>query len=168
MRYDTRGATVVEFALVAAPLIALLLAILVTSLTFMAQQALETTAEGASRLIMTGQAQTNNWTAQQFQTQACRYLPSFMDCSKLMIDVETASSFSSISTAPITITYDPKTGKPNNLVYKTGGAGDIVVLRLIYMWPVVSGPLGFNLSNSGNSQRMLFATSVAKTEPYTS
>src|SRR5471032_2864150 len=65
------GATAVEFALVATPFIALLIAILETALVFFAQQVLQTATTQTSRLIMTGQAQTQNLTAAQFQQAVC-------------------------------------------------------------------------------------------------
>jgi Flp pilus assembly protein TadG len=164
---DNDGATIVEFALVAPPFIALLLAILVTSLVFFAQQTLETAGEAAARLILTGQAQQNGWTAAQYKTQVCNQLPPLLNCSKLMVDVETVASFSAASTAPPTITYDAN-GNPI-MPYQTGGAGDIVIVRLMYLLPIATGPLGFNLGNQpGTSNRLLIATSVAQTEPYTS
>jgi Flp pilus assembly protein TadG len=166
-RRDDRGATIVEFAIISAPFIALLIAILVTSLVFFAQQGLETTSEAAARLIMTGQAQQNGWTASQYQTQVCAQLPPFLSCSNLMIDVETATSFSTASAAAPTITY--KNGKPSNTwQFQAGGAGSIVIVRLMYLWPIVTGPLGFNLGNQSGNNRLLIATSVAQTEPYTS
>ncbi|GAA3261122.1 hypothetical protein GCM10020258_24170 [Sphingomonas yabuuchiae] len=48
---------IVEFALVAAPFIALLLAILQSSLAYLAQEALESAVEVAARGIVTGQVQ---------------------------------------------------------------------------------------------------------------
>jgi hypothetical protein len=47
-----------------------------------------------------------------------------------------------------------------------GGAGDIVVLRLLYLWPLPTGPLGFTLNDASGTQKLLIATSVAKSEPY--
>ena len=61
------GATVVEFGLVALPFLGLLFAILQTALVFFAGQVLQTAVTNASRLIMTGQAQTGGYTAASFQ-----------------------------------------------------------------------------------------------------
>ena len=162
---DDRGATILEFALVSAPFFALLLAILITSLVFFAQQALETATEAAARLIITGQAQQAGWSASQYKTQVCNQLPPFLSCSKLMVDVETVTSFSSANTGRPTITYDAN-GNPV-MPYQAGVASNIVLVRLMYIWPVATGPLGFNLSTQGNNTRLLVATSVAQTEPYT-
>src|SRR5581483_4308407 len=53
---DCRGGPIMEFALVAAPMVALMIATLETAFTYFAQDALETAAETAARSIMTGQA----------------------------------------------------------------------------------------------------------------
>ena len=56
------GAAAVEFALVAAPFLALTFAILETAMVFFAGQTLEAAAADAGRLIMTGQAQNAGYT----------------------------------------------------------------------------------------------------------
>lgn len=163
---DRRGATLVEFAIVAAPLFALLIAIIQTSLTFFAQQALETAAEKSVRQLMTGSAQKAGMTQSQFKTAACTNLPAFMPCANLMVDVQVATSFSGVNNAPPTITYDTN-GKPNNsMAYQPGGPGEISIVKLMYIWDVQQGPLGFDLSTLSNGKRLLVATSVFKTEPY--
>ena len=163
---DARGAAILEFALVAAPLLALLLAIIETSLVFFTQQSIETATEVTARALMTGSAQSANLSPAQFKQIACNALPGYLDCSNLYVDVQTAASFSAANTSAPTLTYDKNGNVTNNFSYATGGAGDIVVVRLTYLWPVVTGPLGFDLSDQPNSRRMIIGTSVAKTEPY--
>ncbi len=169
------GAAILEFALVAAPFLALLIAILETALTFYAQQSIQTATETAARSLMTGATQsadatasgmTNAQLAARFKTTACAGLPTFLSCSKLLIDVEHANTFTSISTAAPRITFDANGNPSNNFIYDTGAAGDIVIIRLMYLWPVSSGPLGFSLANVSNNTHLLIGTSVAKTEPY--
>lgn len=163
---DERGAAVIEFAFIAAPLIALLIAILETSLTFFAQQTLETTAESAARQIVTGQAQRAGLTQAQFQNMVCGKLPSFMQCTKVMVDVQTATSFAAANTGLPTITFDSAGNPTNTWQFQMGNAGDIVTVRIMYLWPVVPGPLGFSLANAGANTRVLLATQVFKSEPY--
>ena len=64
------GAAAVEFAMVAAPFLALMFAIMETALVFFASQTMETAVADRARLIMTGQAQSQNFSAAQFK-QAC-------------------------------------------------------------------------------------------------
>src|SRR5215471_823995 len=52
------GVAAIEFAIVVAPFLALLFAIIETSLVFFAEQTLETQAANATRLILTGQQQS--------------------------------------------------------------------------------------------------------------
>lgn len=41
-----------------------------------------------------------------------------------------------------------------------------MVVQVMYQWPIVLGPLGFNLSNLSNGNRLLVSTAVFKNEPY--
>ena len=163
---DRRGSAAVEFALVAAPFFALLIAIVATALLFFAQEGLETASEAASRLILTGTAQSAGQSQSQFQASACKALPVYMACSNLYVDVQSYSSFSGLSTSAPTITFDKNGKVSNSFAYSTGTAGSIVVVRLMYIWSVPLGPLGFNLSTLSNGQRLLSAVSVARTESY--
>jgi Flp pilus assembly protein TadG len=168
LRADNSGAAMIEFALVSLPFFALLIASLQTSLVFFAQQNLETAAEKAGRSILTGSAQKDRLTQENFRLLVCSKLPSFMDCAKLLVDVRTISSFNAVATTalPNTITTDVN-GKPNNtLPFEMGTAGEVVIFRVLYLWPVKTGPLGFSLGNSSLGQRTLIATRVFKQEPW--
>ncbi|RIA36682.1 Flp pilus assembly protein TadG [Hephaestia caeni] len=162
---DTRGATIIEFAIVALPFIALLIAILQTSLVFFAQQTLETTSEETARQLVTGAAQKAGMSKSDFKEAACENLPSFMSCDNLMIDVQTVDSFADADTKAPALQYDSDGKVENNWKFEPGGAGSIVVMRTMYLFPVIGGPFGFDLSNSGD-RRLLIATSVFKSEPY--
>ena len=96
---DRRGAVAVEFAICSAAFFALLLACAQTVLIFFAQQALQTAAEGGARYIMTGQASSTAMTADQFRNYACGRIPPILDCSKLIVDVRTATSFDALDTS---------------------------------------------------------------------
>lgn len=158
------GAAAVEFALVAAPFLALTFAILETAFVFFAQQTMEATAADASRLIMTGQAQTANYTATDFKTQVCNRVYGLFDCSNGMtVDVKTYSSYSSVdNTAPVTNgTFDStKTG------YVPGGPGCIVRVTLYYQWPIYVSMWNTGLTNLNGNKRLLVATAVFRNEPY--
>src|SRR5580692_7450223 len=89
------GATALEFSLVAAPFIGMLMAILQAGLVFLAQQVLQTATTQAARLIMTGQAQS--LTAAQYQQDVCNDASSLFTCSNVYVNVQKFSSFSSMS-----------------------------------------------------------------------
>ena len=92
-----KASTTVEFGLLAAPFVALIFAILQTAILFFADQSLETAAATAARLILTGQAQTQGWTAAQFKSQVCNVITGLFSCnSGVYVDVETYSSFAAV------------------------------------------------------------------------
>ena len=159
------GAAAVEFALVGAPFIALIVAIFQVGLIIYASQSLQTATAAASRLILTGQVQMQNMTASQFGQVVCNDAQLFT-CSGLMVDVRTYSSFSGADTSMPALSYDSHGNVTNQWRYNPGGPGDIVVARVMYQWPVFMGPLALNLSNLGNGYRLLMATSAFKNEPY--
>lgn len=163
---DARGTAVIEFALVAAPLFALMIAIFETGLTYFTQEALETAAEQAARSLMTGQAQSAAQTQAQFTAAACKGLPAYMNCNNLIVDVETAPSFAAINTNPPTITFDNNGNVTNHWSFSPVSGDNIVILRLMYLWPVANAPLGFTLANASSTQRLLIATTVFKAEHY--
>jgi Flp pilus assembly protein TadG len=163
---DTRAATAVEFALLVTPLITLILASLQCFMIFYAGQVLQSAATSSGRLIMTGQAQTTGDTQAQYQTAVCNNAPILFTCSNIMVDVESATAYSSISTTPLTVTYNGSGAVTNTWSYSPGNPGDIVILRVMYNWPVVGGPLTLGLADQSNGDHLLVATSVFKNEPY--
>ena len=54
----------------------------------------------------------------------------------------------------------------NNFGYLPGGPGDIVVVRLMYQWPVYVSLLGLNLSDLSGGKRLLMSTVAFRNEPY--
>jgi Flp pilus assembly protein TadG len=162
-RRNRRGATAVEFALVAPVFFGLLFAIIEVALVFFASQVLETVTQDSARMIMTGQAQTAAYTQTQFKTYVCGKIGVLFDCTNgIYIDVQNYPAFTNVSIA------DPITGgnfvPPNN--YNPGVQGDIVVVRLFYQWPLIVTGLGFNISNLNGSKRLLTATAAFRNEPY--
>jgi Flp pilus assembly protein TadG len=164
-----RGGPAMEYALLAPMFLALLIAIMQIALVFIAQQALETAAQGTARLALTGQSQAGAWSAATFKSKACTALTAsapFMSCNGLFVDVATATSFATANTSVPTITYDSSGNVTNSFNYTVGTQGAVVVLKLLYRWPTISAPLGFTIKNQSNGERVLLATSVFKVEPY--
>ncbi len=161
---DRSGAALVEFALVAMPLLAMILGVLHVALTFFAQQMLETAAERSSRQLLTGQAQKAGLSQAQYKALVCGALPSFIDCSRIVVDVRTAASFAAAS--PPVITFDSK-GLPSTPgQYQPGTAGAIVVAQIIYPWTSEIAPLGLGIGGANGPLTMLKATTVFRIENF--
>ena len=158
------GGAAVEFGIVAAPFLALMFAIMETALFFFASQVLETAVADSARLIMTGQAQSASMTQAQFKTSVCSRIAGLFDCvNNMQIDVKTYTNFSSVDNSK---PLDANGNLMTNFGYAPGGPGQIVVVRLMYQWPVFASVLGFNLSDMSGSNRLIMATAAFRNEPY--
>jgi len=147
------GSAAVEFGMVAMPFLALVFAIIETSLVFFGNQVLETAASESARLIMTGQAQTMGLNKDTFKDQVCSKVYGLVDCkSGVYVDVQTFASFGNGNLDTSSFKYSP------------GGPGEIVVVRLVYQWPIVVSMLG--LSNMSGNNRLMMATAAFRNEPY--
>ena len=174
-RRDRRGATAVEFGLVAVPFLGLLMAIFETGFVFFNNVGLQSAVQTASRTVLTGTAQANSATvstvAQFNATYICPNLPSFISCSSIITDVRTATAFASADASNDFYTTATE--------YCPGAPGTIVVVRVAYPMPVffpiigmmpkvgqITAGLVSNVPNRPGLKHLLLATSVFQTEPY--
>ncbi len=144
---DRRGATAVEFALVALPFLALICAIFEVGFYNFQNEMLANSVNGAARAMLTGKLQTAGvTTSQQFiNTYLCpatgRTLPASFNCANLIIDVRPTTTFAA--------------GDTTNDFYKSGAnefcpgqPGQIIVLRVAYPLPAIF-PANLFSSNGG-------------------
>jgi Flp pilus assembly protein TadG len=159
------GAAAVEFGLIVAPFLALLFAVIETSIVFFAGQTLETATGDSARMIMTGQAQTGNLDKAKFKDEVCKRIYALFDCAGgVHIDVRQYSSFSAADfTKPLDKDGNLDT---SNFKYEPGGAGCIVVVRVFYQWPIYLSLMGFNLADMSGNKRLISAAAAFRNEPY--
>jgi Flp pilus assembly protein TadG len=160
------AATAVEFALIAAPFLGTLIAILETTIFLFAQATLQNAATAAGRLFMTGQAQNGGTTQTQFANEICPMISALFTCSSLMVNVQNYTNFSSANASAPTLTYNSSGQVTNSWSYNTGTPGQVMVVQLIYQWPIVGGPLGYILTNLGNGTTEMMGVSSFRVEPY--
>lgn len=179
---DQQAATAVEFALVSVPFLGLLFAIFETALVFFTAQSVEAATAEAARQIMTGQAQTNTavTNAEQFKSAylcptSGRILPSYVDCSTIIIDVRKASSWSS---ADLSSSFFSAAASSRR--YCAGNTSEIIVLRVGYPMPVYLSVLAMNgmainqtttltagqTNVNGSMKHLIIATTVFRNEPF--
>ena len=165
-----RGATVVEFAIVAAPFLALLLGIVDLALAYTASIALDNAVQSAAREIRTGQTTSpTGATAQEtsrlaFRDKVCAKM-GFMSsncASKLTVDVRTVTQFSDIAlSSPIS----NGTFNPGALQFNTGGASQIVLVRAYYQWDLYA-PLMNTAMVKLPGKTLLTSVTTFRNEPY--
>ena len=160
---DRAGATAVEFALVAAPFFALLVACLQTALIFYASQVLETGVSDAARLIKTGQAQSGGLGADSFKQAVCDEIFGLFDCmAGLKVDVRTVSDFTSAQMDKPVVDGELK----DDFTFDPGVGGDIVLVRAFYEWPIVIPMLGVSIADLSNGNYLLSAATTFRNEPF--
>lgn len=155
-----------EFAIAGPIVIVLLLATAETALVFLAQQGLETAAEGAGRMIMTGQTQSyapttnynsgNGMTAADFSNAICgnltgytRLVPKFLDCSRLYINVTTTTTFSAATTAAPTFQY-------NSSGQAVNSSGQLLsTTSNVFNWPSTGFSTGASSLSSGATSQIV-------------
>lgn len=165
--FRTRGgATAVEFALIAPPFFATLIAIFEVTLFLFGQQLLQNAAVESGRLFMTGKAQNSNTTQTQFQNDVCPMISALFNCSALMVNVQSYTSVSGASASAPTLTFNADGTVSNNWSYDPGTPGELMVVQLIYQWPIISGPLGYVLPNLGDGYAEMMGVSAFRVEPY--
>jgi Flp pilus assembly protein TadG len=169
---DERGATAIEFGLLALPFFTIVFAIIETSMVFFAGQVLDSAVQDASRKVRTGEASA--YSLAQFRTEICSGLFSIFNCNDLKIVVKPLTSFSNyasqVISVPITPNCTPAAG--NNWcwqvteTYQAGNCSSIELVQVFYKWPTIINFGGLNLSNQTGGARLLSATRVFQNEPY--
>ncbi|MGZ5802546.1 MAG: TadE/TadG family type IV pilus assembly protein [Xanthobacteraceae bacterium] len=161
---NRKGTSAIEFGFVVLPFIALLGAIIETGIIFLADQALETAVSDSARLVLTGQAQNGGMDQAAFKTAVCNNVHGLFDCTNgVDVDVRTFNNFASINFTP---PINAQGNLVNNFVYQPGGPGQIVVVRLLYQFPVYMSLWNPSLINLAGNKRLLVATAAFRNEPY--
>jgi Flp pilus assembly protein TadG len=174
--HDERGATAVEFGMIALPFFALLFAIIETALIFWSTQVLETAVSDASRRLYTGQFQTVNAAVtdevtliNNFRKEICtvggQKRPTMFTCDNVKIEVRALDAFPG-SQPPSPITSSGQLDSNFNH-YEKPKPEQIVVVRAVVEYPVLVSLFNPKLANLANGNRLLMATTTFRAEPYT-
>ena len=161
---DVSGASALEFAIIAVPLLWLLFASLQVGLMYSANFTLEGAAAHGARFIRTGQAQNQNFDANDFKAEVCDHLNAMLSCGKLMLDVR---RFDSFSESELTEPLDANGNMKTNFSYDPGVGGDVVIVRAFYQWELpASLPSAISVGNMNDNSRLLIATAAFRNEPF--
>lgn len=163
---DQRGGEAIEMAIVGAPFIALVFALVELGLVFLVSTTLENATDEVTRQIRTGQVQTSGGTAATVKTAICNEMSWLgSNCTaNLNLDVRTFTSFAGQSAPP-----NPVTGgvvNPAKFCWDPGGAGSVVLVRGYYTWNLILPVLNAGLINAGGTKRLINTVISFRNEPY--
>ena len=169
---DRKGATAVEFALVAPVFLALTFSILEAGYFFFISSAVDQAAARAARLIRTGQAQstTTPISRDAFFDRICEVVDLFGDCdAQLTVDVARFSTFDELAddvTAPTC--RDADDDAIDAIPYAPGAEREIVRVRICYLHRSINPALGLNLAEAPDGSRKMISVTIFRNEPFNS
>ncbi len=179
LRCDDRGATAIEFSVVAMPVVFLMVGIIEFCLSMTVANSLEAATNMSSRLGKTGYVDEELALTQEqtLMAEVERRVGPLIDMNKLEITSESYNDFDSLTNPDI---LDDKNGDgdfddPNEWTdvdhdgYQDGApglgeTGAIVVYRVTYPWKLMTPLLNHIVGDNGVLK--LSAYSVVKNEPY--
>jgi Flp pilus assembly protein TadG len=165
-----RGATAVEFALIALPFLVLLFGIIELGMVFLVSVTLQNGTDNAARKLRTGQFQTSGAnTKADFKALVCNNMSwlSTTCAARLSVDVQTFTNFNTLSA---TGAVNPTTFNPAATCWSAGQPGDIVLVRTFFQWDIFTPMLNASLVNmgTGSGKRLINATTSFRNEPWSS
>ncbi len=161
---SNRGTTAVEFSLIAAPFIFMLIGLIEMALMFASASLLEGSASTAARLIRTGQVQQAGGSQALFEQTLCDFAEPLIACDDLQYQVYSVDSFEDADDLP-DAEFDAD-GNLSDTTYDPGGVSDVVLIRVAYHYRITTPLLQTFLTNNGDNTRTMMATIVLQTEPY--
>lgn len=164
-RRDQSGAGAVEFGLVAAPFIFLLLAIFEVGLHFLTTLDVEYAVEESARLIRTGQI-GNGYLPEDFRAQVCQKVVVLKGCEdRLKFEVTSYDNFETMTATLNSNDTSPEDIDEDNMTFEPGQGGSVVLVRVFFIWEDYSLIPGFKLSNLGGS-KLIQASMAFRNEPF--
>ncbi len=162
LRDEERGATAVEFALVALPFLFMVMSMLELAAVFLVYTTLDNAMANAARTIRTHNSAPPS--ASAFITATCNNMGWLQSTcsSQLHVDIRTELTFAN-PVAP-----DPMaTGvfNPAALTYDLPLPGQIVLVRAFYEWPLILPIMDAALSKYNNGVAQIIATTTFVVEP---
>jgi Flp pilus assembly protein TadG len=158
------GGAALDFAIVAIPFFLFLLAVIEIGYMFFLSVMIDNAALASARKVRTGQMQFLQASSEDFWEDVCSNVAVVAPCEgHLFLDVRTYADFANTRTpAPITNGQFDDSG----LQVDFGEPGDIVLVRVYYIWDVFFPSLGTQLSNLNGGKRVLTSTVAFRNEPY--
>lgn len=161
------GVSAVEFALVATPFFLLLFGIIEIGLLFFSHQVLDHGVGQSARLIRTGQAQMGGFDEAAFRADICAQIQVLFSCdgNDLKIDVRTYDSFDDVDLSN-PVDDGTKQIDDSDFGYDPGVGGDIVVVRVMYAWPVITPSFGMGHGQLADGKRLIAVSNTFRNEPF--
>lgn len=164
---DRRGATGVEFAMLALPFALLIFAILESCISFAGQQILFNAADDVARQLRTGQIRPATLNETTLKGLICDRLTVIVadTCPGLLVDLREYATFEAAAAVKLKYTADHDIDTTGFAV-TPGGSMSKNMLRVFYKWPVMTDFMRKAMSNLKGGKTLHFAAVIWQNEPY--
>ena len=165
---DRKGATVIEFALLAMPFSLLVFAILETCISFAAEEYMQNITDDFARELRTGRIKPDKYTQAEFRAEFCKELQVFVDagCPGLDIDLRNFTTFAQAAALRTQVNAGGEIALTGGFQYHPGPSQSINVLRVFYRWPIMTDLLRKQMSTLKDGKTLHFATATWRNEPF--
>ncbi len=160
----TEGVTAVEFSLVGIPFVLMLIGTIEMALMFTAQSVLQEATFTASRLVRTGQIQNAGGDQSLFRDAVCDFADLLIPCNRIQFQVQEVPDFGDAEALP-PAEFD-EDGNLEDQGFDPGGVSDVVMVRVVYNYPIITPMMQPLLTNNGGTTRSMISTIVLQNEPY--
>lgn len=167
------GAASVEFALIVAPFLILLMVLIELGFMLQTESNLQNATEEAGRLIRTGQVTSRTggilMNSTTFIEKLCSQATVISKCAETInLDVQSKPSFGDLAAAvPAPITVGPATQGGGQVInFQPGGAGKPTSVIVTYDWSFRMPFMKVFGNVFGGAARRLQAVAVLRNEPY--
>lgn len=161
-RKEQDGAAALEFAFLGIPFFFFVIGIIEVALMMANASIMEGAVYDAARMVRTGQVQQNGDPEAAFRAAICDHAI-IMDCDGFEYYVTTLDSFSD---AEENLPEFDEEGSMENQDFEAGGSGDIVMIRVSYLYQFMTPWIGEIFTDYPNNTRLMMSTVVLQTEPY--
>jgi Flp pilus assembly protein TadG len=166
-----KGATAIEFAMVAFPFFALLGVIIETGAMMLTEFGLQAAVQEVARTARTGQAQGGSKTAADFKSKICENASIIVNCGSLLtVYANSYSTWAQLSANMPSFTNIgvKDDGTQNPTAYKLGAPTCPSSLVATYDWKFMMPMMNYLGNVQGGTTRRLVGFAMFQTEPYPS
>ncbi|QKD05999.1 TadE/TadG family type IV pilus assembly protein [Mesorhizobium loti] len=170
---DRRGATALEFALLALPFALLVFAILESCISFAGQEVMANITDDVARQLRTGQLRPADVAGTKLTTLICGKLEIIVstDCpQQLLVDLRQYTTFADAATASFQIQNGDvvlmQGANSQPFANTPGPAESKNMLRVFYKWPVMTDLMAKSMANLSGGRTLHFASVTWQNEPF--
>ena len=186
---DERGATAVEFGMVALPFLMMLAGIIDVGSYYLALNSLDRGLDETARFVRTGEAQTGGYsfttnnvttadlTVAGFTKKVCQQAQAAggsFDCTQFKVILNSASTWAGLANANQTctqgtapnVTLVAGSNGTDTLNSHVGGTSAMVIATVCYPWGMAKFLPFLNIGNLQDGSMLLQSSTAFQTEPY--